>query len=86
MKRKRIEAWVTVDEYGVVLCLSHEKLLKFEDGWRDVRMVEHEPAAEAVVRAATKLIRNGTTNFRFPNNLHKLITTIERLEKRRAKK
>ncbi len=88
MKRKRIEAWVTVDEYGVALCLSHEKLLKFEDGWRDVRLVEHSPAADAVVRAAVKFVEKlkrwsitGLSDERYLP----LVKAVERLERERKK-
>ncbi len=81
-RKKRIKARVSVDESGNVRSLSHENLLKFEDGWRDILLVEHEPAADAVVRAAIYYVNNtGEPHSGFGE----LSKAVERLEKRRAK-
>lgn len=88
MKRRRVEAWAVVDFENVITAGPMAKRKHATDiardfpeaGERVVKLVEHNPAADAVVRAALKWFYADDFDGEVTPDLFR---AIERLEKGR---
>lgn len=90
MKPKRVVAWAVVDFENTITggAMSKRKhatdlVRDFpEDGERVVKLVEADPSADAVVRAAVKLM---TRPDPYGTGLYKLRDVVERYERRKKR-
>ncbi len=90
MSRKRVEAWALVGDDGHVCCLYATKAHALYDNGDNpragyVRLVAHNPRADAVVRLAVELARHPHSTAMFRTALHRLLDSIERYEEGRKK-
>ncbi len=89
MKRKRMVAWAAYeDDMPIAISPRRECLMVHPRlGERAVKLVEHDPAAEAVVRAAVKLV-NQETRYAFGRLAPEaaLMRAVERYERKRGKR
>ncbi len=91
-RAKRIEAWAVVDECNWFKYFSTTRadavLNTFsKEGERVARLVEHEPAAEAVVKAAIAFVNDESRGFICANESWTALSrAVERLEKSRARR
>ncbi len=90
MKRKKVKVWAVKDRDGQLQRVRIEPIGKGYGfpGERLVELVERDPAAEALVRAAMKLgdrLRHSDETDLFPEH-GKIAKAFERYEKSRAKR
>ncbi len=89
MKRKKIEAWAMVSPAGgFVVNVDRSPV---PDGFTEIHLVERDPAAEAVVRAARKCWAKLSSLERAAmlsaTGLHaRIFLAVKRYEKSRAKR
>lgn len=80
-KRQKIEAWAVAGPTGILrrVDLDYGKTYGFSDEHL-VRLVPHDPRADAVVRAAVAVVRGGQIHIT-PES-RRLIHAVELLEKK----
>ena len=83
MKRRKVEAWASVWPDGVVKIHGHAINAKdcAAPHIKTVRLVEHDPARDAVVRAAVRLVKE-----RFESSGDELVAAVEQLQCKGRKK
>ncbi len=88
-RRKAIPEWAVVDESGEWWSMSSKAecvaYARKNSGWRAAKVVEHEPEAEAVVRAAIKAELGMSPMFELrPEDAMRLIRAVDALLESRA--
>lgn len=83
-RRKRVVAWVEVLESGAMYFHPSEASARHH-GWPAFKLIEHDPSADAVVRAAVEWARLNRDTYGDWEPGQSIICAVERYERRRKR-